>query len=345
MEKRNKKHTHIVYVGFAFKHHITGHGGYHHVADSGLYDYIIDCQSNYERQFSQKCGILSKLWHRIMLRIFGFEAFPLYFFKCLIYAITHKNVIFHLIYGDNLYIPLFRTVRCFSKVVCTFHQPYSFFESGSWQNRLHHLDGIILVSESELELFKDASSNNNVVYIPHGVYTDFFRPSSEVSKSKSILTVGNWLRDYEFANGVYKKFLSSNPDWEVHVVASDINLKRVSDGDRIIKHRGISDEELLNLYRKSSILFLPLLRYTANNALLEAAAAGCNVLIACNHSDNSYIPEQFISIVEMKEDLVLSQMRPIGNRQYNYALSQYVSAHYSWSVVSERTINYINSIS
>lgn len=344
MSNKGDRPSKIVYVGFAFLHHKAGHGGYHHIVDSGQYDHVIDCQDNYERQFTKDWGKLLKYWHLLMHKIFGFDAFPLFVFRCLIYAITHRNVTFHLIYGDNLYIPLFRIVRCFSRVVCTFHQPYSFFESDSWQKRLRHLDGIILVSESELDLFKSASNCKNVVYIPHGVYTDFFRPSSEVSKSKSVLTVGNWLRDYDFANRVYKKFLASNPDWEVHVVANGDSLKKVDDGVRIIKHQGISDEELLDLYRRSSVLFLPLLRYTANNALLEAAAAGCNILIACNHSDNSYIPEKYLSIVEMKEDFVLSQLHPMGNRQYNYALSEYVSAHYSWSVVSETTINYIKSI-
>lgn len=344
MKKRNNTQAQVVYVGFAFMHHKIGHGGYHHIADSGLYNHVIDCQRNYERQFSKKWGVISKFWHRIMKKVFGFEAFPLYVFRCLIYAIMHRNVVFHLIYGENLYIPLFKVVCIFSKVVCTFHQPYSLFKSRGWQNKLRSLDGIILVSDTELELFRKESNNNNVIYIPHGVYTDFFQPSSSVSKTKSILTVGNWLRDYEFANRIYKQFLDSNPDWEIHIVANNDKLKLIEDNKRIIKHIGISDETLLELYRKSSILFLPLLRFTANNALLEAAASGCNILIACNNTDNSYIPERFVNIVKMKEDVVLAKLKQIGNSHYNNALSEYVSSHYSWNVVSEVTINYIKSI-
>lgn len=34
----------IVYIGFAFDHHLKTHSGYHHIAEYGDYDYIIDTQ-------------------------------------------------------------------------------------------------------------------------------------------------------------------------------------------------------------------------------------------------------------------------------------------------------------
>ena len=341
--KQSKNTPKIVYVGFAFLHHKTGHGGYHHIADSGLYDGYIDCQNNYERQFNDKSG-LSKYWHFLMRKLFDFEAFPFFFFRCLFYSLTHRNVVFHIIYGENLYIPLFKFIAPFAKVVCTLHQPFSRFSSNSWKKRLKRMDGIILVSEQEIELFKAASRNKNVIYIPHGVYTDFFKPMEEVKKERIVLTVGNWLRDYTFANKIYHSFLQKFSDWRICVVANKSSLDLIEDDNRIHKCSGISDEELRLLYCKSSILFLPLIRYTANNALLEAAACGCNVLIACNNSDNSYIPDDLFNKVSLDEREVISQMSVLQNYSYNNPLTDFVTQNYSWDVISHHTIQFLKSL-
>lgn len=301
----NKTNTKLVYVGFAFEHHLGTHGGYHHIAEYGGYDKQIDCQKYMESWWHPSNKICVKLWRRLMMRLFGFPFFPAYVLTMILLSLRQRCV-FHIIYGENLYTQWMKKLTRHSKIVCTFHQPYNWFDNKKWLKNLKSIDNVILVGEKEINLFRQATGKDNVVFIPHGVYTDFYHPVESVPKENLLLTVGNWLRDYELAGKVYSKFLSKHKDWHVAVVANPTNTKLIHKKDGIKCLNGISDEELRDLYLKSSVLFLPLKRYTANNSLLEAAACGCNILIASDNADNSYIPSEFIDIVNMDAKTILT---------------------------------------
>lgn len=335
-----------VYVGFAFLHHKGTQGGYHHILNYASYDYIIDAQDDFERLSSPHNNILSKITRRVFRIIFGLDTFPLFLFRCLWLGFTKKELVFHIIYGENLYTPLFRLIPKRHKIVYTFHQPFEWFNNPKWLKVLQSADRIILVGNTEIGKFREASGKDNVVYIPHGVTTDFYKPDSEYQKKKNILTVGNWLRNYDLANRVYIKFLEENPDWIVSVVADQYNLAKISDQPNIIKYSGISDKELKRLYCESSILFLPLIRYTANNSLLEASACGCNILIASDYADNSYIPADYIRCVPMSEDQTLQFLRNVANHPFNYnhALRQYVVDEFSWQTIGFKTKSFLKSL-
>ena len=335
-----------VYVGFAFLHHKGTQGGYHHILNYAKYDYIVDAQNDFERLSSPHNNIVSKIIRRVFRIIFCWDTFPLFLFRCLWLGYTKKELVFHFIYGENLYTPLFRLIPKRHKIVCTFHQPFEWFNNPKWLKVLQSVDKIILVGNTEISKFKEATGKDNVVYIPHGVTTDFYKPDSECQKKKMILTVGNWLRNYEIANRVYLKFLEENPDWIVSVVANQNNLAKISDQPNIIKYSGISDTELKRLYCESSVLFLPLIRYTANNSLLEASACGCNILIASNYADNSYIPIDYIRCVPMSEEQILCFLKDDANHtsDYNNALRQYVVDEFSWQAIGLKTNSYLRAL-
>lgn len=303
----NKSRTKLVYVGFAFEHHLGTHGGYHHIAEYGGYDKFIDCQKYMERWWHPQSNIIAKVWQRLMVRLFGFPFFPAYVLTMMLISLRYKCV-FHIIYGENLYTPWMKRLTRGSKIVCTFHQPYNWFNNKKWLGNLKTIDNIILVGEKEINLFRGVTNKDNVVFIPHGVYTDFYHPIENVSKQNLLLTVGNWLRDYKLADKVYSVFLDKHPDWQVVVVANPTNTKLIHIVDRIKCLNGISDEELRDLYLESSVLFLPLKRYTANNSLLEAAACGCSILISSDNADNSYLPEEYLNIVPMEAKKVLETL-------------------------------------
>lgn len=168
----------ITYVGFAFDHHLGTHGGYHHIAEYGNYDAVIDCQDYIRKGSKVRKGLFvkacHKIWFHLMMLIFKTPAFPYYLFRMLWLSLKGKCV-FHIIYGENLYTPLMRLLPN-SVIVCTFHQPFSWFDNKKWLNYLKQIDNVILVGETEVEKFKQATGKENVVYIPHGVFTDFYKP-------------------------------------------------------------------------------------------------------------------------------------------------------------------------
>lgn len=338
----------LVYVGFAFTHHKGTHAGYHQIERYLRYDYVIDCQSYFEKgqKVYSKLPIGRRVCRRLIQRLFHVNNIPWYLIRILWLGLRYDNLTFHYIYGENVFFPwLKKFMRKGNIVVCTFHQPYSFFQTGQmWKNRIMKSDYIILVGNTEVEDFKKMTGKDNVVYIPHGITTDYYAINHAIKKQNFVLTVGNWLRDYQFANKVYQKLLGNDPNLEIHIVSNLRNKEYVAQSDRIKFMSGITDDELRDEYLKSSVLFLPLKRYTANNSLLEASATGCNIVIASDYPDNSYIPEKYLSIVKMNMDSAVAAVENKLSVEFNDALSAFIVENYSWQVIADKTKKFLCSL-
>lgn len=341
----NKK---LVYIGFAFPHHKGTHAGYHQIREYLDYDYVVDCQSYFEKSQYEysKLSLFRRIYRKTLGRVFGINNIPWYLFRLIWLGVRYNNLVFHYIYGENIFFPWIKKfMRRGNLVVCTFHQPCSFFQTHDrWKSRIKKSDYIILVGNTELDDFKKMTGKDNVVYIPHGISTDFYKVDANVKKEKTILTVGNWLRDYEFADKVYRRLLDKHPDINIHIVTLPQNKVFISESERVEFMSGITDEELRKEYLQSSVLFLPLKRYTANNSLLEAASMGCNIVIASNYPDNSYIPERYVTIVNMVLDDVVCAIESSMKSAHNKDLSVYIDNQYSWRVISLKTKCFLLSL-
>lgn len=325
----------LVYIGFAFKHHEKTYAGYHHIRENVNYDYIIDVQKYFDA-FSKSGknknrNTLKWIFWFVIKKILRYE----YILRCIILGIIHDNLTFHFIYGENIYVDFSKYIRKGNTIVCTLHQPIEWFSTPIWLKRLQSMDKIILVSEKELIDFKLITGRDNVYYIPHGI-SDFYRINQNVKKEHILLSVGNWLRDYEFANKVYKELLKRDANLNIVVVANAKCLNKITKDNRIHLMQGITDNELLNLYQKCSVLFLPLIRFTANNALLEAAATGCNIVISTNHSDNCYVPKEYIVQTPMIVENAVVAIEMSCNKSPNQELSQYIKEKYSWPIIAKQ---------
>lgn len=329
--------NYLVYIGFAFPHHKYTHAGYHHIKDYIQYDKVIDLQGVMEKEsiYVQSFGGKLKIKFNILL----------YLLKCSWLALSKGHVVFHFIYGENNFVncPLLHLRN--SKIVVTFHQPYSWFENNKkWQKRLMTIDEIILVGKAEINQFQMRTGKHNVRFFPHGICTDFYCPDNNVPKEDMVLMVGNWLRDFQFASCIFSRLKEVSPKTRIVVVTNRDNAHFFSANDNVDVLSGISDENLRSLYRKTSCLFLPLERYTANNALLEAAAVGCNILIASNHADNSYIPEEYINICPLDESVTINTLLKIMKHDTNTKLSDFIKKNYSWEIVGKQIKCFLDTI-
>lgn len=334
----NKK---LVYVGFAYKHHKETHAGYQHIKDSLSYDYFIECQREFEFLFFDVKGAsILKRWLRRVYAVFLGDGCPFAMFRALMYSWFHsEDVCFHFIYGDNLYARFFyKLKRKNHKVVATLHQPFdNYMRNQKMKNKILWPEGIIILSNNELKKFNDFTGNENVTYIPHGICTDFYKPSEGgIVSAKSVLMVGNWLRDFDLAEKVFQKLHTEHPDIRIDMVGSKANEKRFA--NIVDYYHGISDDELLHLYQNSSLVYLPLLRFTANNALLEAASTGCKLIIATdNVEDNTYIPmDKVVMTKRIVDDSVNAILQNLQDDKPNQSLRQFIVERFSWSVIGEK---------
>jgi len=198
-------------------------------------------------------------------------------------AVLQRPDIVHVLYGDWALDTLLRRKELLtSDVVATFHLP-----ADSVANRFEHaqkgllerLGGAILLSSSDLETYSAWLGPEKVMYIPHGIDTEVFRPAEFIpSRTARFVFIGMMLRDFEVAHrvidqcrqdGINAEFWVVIPQAGTHYFTGCTNARIVSN---------FSETELINLYQSSDALFLPLIQSSANNAILEALACGLPVV-------------------------------------------------------------------
>ena len=155
------------------------------------------------------------------------------------------------------------------------HWPkYSFFEG---------LRALICLSEEQKAYFEGVSATP-AIRIPHGVCHDFFTPSDvPQNNAPELLFVGQWLRDFETLYAAMQSIWKNRDDVILNCVIpgsvrSRADLMELAKDERVIWHEGIPPESLRQLYRKATLLFLPLIDCVANNAILEAMACGLPIV-------------------------------------------------------------------
>ncbi|MCB0456062.1 MAG: hypothetical protein KDC62_11805, partial [Aequorivita sp.] len=108
-----------------------------------------------------------------------------------------KNIV-HFLNGerDIRHLAFFKRKFPNTKFVATFHKPPEILKQ-SIPNpiALQKLDAAIAVGSNQVDFLKEWLLLENVVYIPHGVDTQFFIPDASLKKKNKLLFVGQHLRD------------------------------------------------------------------------------------------------------------------------------------------------------
>jgi len=325
----------LIYVGFKFAHH-GEYSGYDQIKKYLKYDEEINIKVHNIKKL--KINIFKKIIDYLLYKRYWVNELTL-----ILKIIFDKNAnIYHIIYGENIY----KYIGIFKKrniIIATFHQPPEYFKYRAniiFKKNIKYIDKIIVMSKDMETYFHSKYPNKKIKYIPHGIDTNYFKPFGE--KDNDILMVGNWLRDFEFAAKVFKYL--ENENINILVVTNKENNKYFADNKNLILYNNITDNALLKLYQKTKIVFLPLIDYTANNALLEGLATGCDIIIATNckkiesESPVKYVDlnlKRAIAIIkntlhEWKTDNII--------KNYNY-----VKEKYSWEKIADITKDFIEN--
>jgi glycosyltransferase involved in cell wall biosynthesis len=339
-----------IYYGFAFIHHKNTKGGYHNIKNFVLYDQIFDLQlqKNFfditlEKNFFFK--IIKKLYFIFFNQIGIFQLL-----NCAFILIFKKNHLIHFIYPENTYSWLHKIKNKSNKIVCTFHQPPTFYiNSKKWVNVIKNIDGIIVLNKKDINFFKNISNKNNVIFIPHGIDADFFQYDYRIIKEASILLVGNWLRNFLLAQDVFIELNKRYPEIKIDIVVNSENIKYFKNLNVNI-HNNISDNEIKYLYQKSTIVYFPLYDFTANNAMLEALSCGTNILISTDKTiDDSYLKSNYFIVT--KNDVyeicdIIYELIYLNNINVSHLkeMSNYCQENFSWNNIGNKTNDFFASL-
>lgn len=157
------------------------------------------------------------------------------------------------------------------KLILSCHQPYDvllkFNKAGKLQNffkGLNAADVLVLMTSHEIEKYKEFAPNSKIICISHGVDIEFFSPEHNSHKEKSdvfrVLTVGNWLRNFDLWTRVYENITQMHADFEFTIIANKYSIYKATKnitypGNHFRLLSGISDLQLREEYFRADVVF------------------------------------------------------------------------------------------
>ena len=290
-----------------------------------------------------------------------------YRFAAEFYAFQRHRVsgfdIIHILYGEE-YFRFSKRLFPNTPVVVTFHQPPEVLEREIDRgdpmgrayrvahllnlSRFERLDAAIVITEAQKTVLSKVMDPSRIHVIPLGcdsapliTQANAVAPPAVYSE---ILTVGNWLRDWDAYFEFVEFCQEAKPDWEFRLInrkLSEAYQQKARGLSNLIYQPDASDIELVRAYRRAAVQFLPFKEATGNNSLNEGLACGCPVVT--NVPVNLPNSEQFCKTVSLDSEQLLVAMEPwIGEsyagREGRVAFAQAAARSMDWATVGEKTL-------
>lgn len=227
----------------------------------------------------------------------------------------------HIFYGEDYFrwsTRLFKNIP----IVVTFHQPPELLKlelsMGNFRgrvarimhllnkNRFKKISAAIVTSESQRDVLADYMPKKKIHVIPLGVNIeslnkkyDNYIVSSRGNRpiDKYILTVGNWLRDWDF----YFKVAEYCKDKIFYLVNQRLDSKyeeMLINYPNIKYFKNIDDDGMFNLFLGATVHFVPITGLAASNALIQGFALGCPLVLTDVQADEFKENEGIVSLYE-----------------------------------------------
>ncbi|MCC6600478.1 MAG: glycosyltransferase [Crocinitomicaceae bacterium] len=190
-------------------------------------------------------------------------------------------------------------------IVATFHQPAESLEreiaSGDMKgrmgkithrlskNRFGKLAAAIVTEAGQKKVLSRVMPSEKIHIIPLGVHLSGFRETFDSLKKSSepmvpcrVVTVGHWLRDWDFYFRVIDRCADLMTGWEFVIINRRLEgnlLEKINQRQNVKWIKDASSEELKKILYTSAVHFLPVTAASGNNAVIESLAMGCPVVM------------------------------------------------------------------
>lgn len=269
-----------VHLSMRFDHH-GSHAGYDRISA-----YMPEVRMLQRLRIGPFWPIFRRIFHRTVRSRIGNHPYKaanaLLELNAYRHALLHRRTLYHYLYGEENF-RLLRATRS-APLVASFHQPISICERwGVRGEYLKNLSAIVILSEVQRAYFEQYLPSSSIYFVPHGIDTDYFRPSSCVRSEGKFrcLTVGSWLRDHETFQAAIQEVQASPAGSDIlfDIVGHPNDRKHYADCPQVRYFSRLPDADLLALYRSADLAVIPLSGAVANNALLEAMASGLPAVV------------------------------------------------------------------
>ncbi|MBN1121746.1 MAG: glycosyltransferase [Anaerolineae bacterium] len=265
--------------------------------------------------------------------------------------LRHRPRLVHFWYADHEYHYAWMAARAVgAKIVGTFFFSVEEFEDRMPHKRhLKHLDLVIASGRFQMEYLKQYVDERRLVYLPLGVDCSFFKPPGDPSlrweNGPRLLQVGVNRRDFDTLHKVIGQLHVHYPNLRLEMVGCR-DVQDQFEGDSfVVFHPFLSDEELLQVYQRATVMLLPLLEGGSSNALNEAMAAGLPVVATRMPNLEDYVSKEGVRLCPPGDARAMAQAcrELIDNRaaweKASAAAVQHVS-QYDWPNIKQQLLKY-----
>jgi glycosyltransferase involved in cell wall biosynthesis len=272
---------HLRFIVFRYSHH-SPHSGYSKVAEYGKE--IFNSETiRVDKPLSRRIIRERMLW-KISSGTPGYDRTSMAIeLKTMRRMLSERNSIYHFLYGETTYhyAGMLNRKRN-NHVIATFHlPPVGIKEAIQIDWHIKQLSAVVCVGNNQREYFEPLIGMERVFFVPLGVASNYFVPP-ETFESRDpdlCLIVGENYRDYPTLRGVIELVAYLRPKTKFVILTPPRNKKFLGDHPNLTYTSGISEDDLLKLYQSASVLLMPLLDATANNAILESMSCGLPVVV------------------------------------------------------------------
>ena len=264
----------IKFVRFRFGHH-SPHSGYSRITEFG--DKYLNSQViPVEKPLSRRIIRERMLW-KIASGTPGYtRAAMAAELKVAQNIIREPSCIYHFLYGEITYhyAGYLNNLRD-SRIVATFHlPPIGIRKSIQIDWHLKQLAAIICVGRNQVDYLSKFVDREKLHFIPLGLDVEYYQPpaSFEDRDPDLCIVIGQNYRDFPTLRGVVELVAYLRPQTKFICVMSKDGFAQLGHHPNLELRTGIPEEELLSLYQTASLMVMPFIDATANNAVLESMA-------------------------------------------------------------------------
>jgi len=299
----------IRYVVYRYKHH-SPHSGYSRLAQYG------------EKMNNAEVIPIDKPLPKWLIRdrIYWFLAkgTPGYTREAMAAELTvarrmlrEKDAIFHYLYGETTYhYTGALNERRGNRIVATFHLPPVGMQK-SWliKRPLQQLSAVVCVGTSQQEYLGKIVGPERVFFAPLGLDTEYYTPpASFTGRDPDLcLMVGENYRDFPTLRGVIELVAYMRPQTRFLAVLPKRCYDLLGEHPNLTMLSQIPEEELLALYRRASLMVLPLKDATANNAVLEAMGCGVPLVVSDVGSMRDYVNDACAALIPATQSRAMAE--------------------------------------
>jgi glycosyltransferase involved in cell wall biosynthesis len=192
--------------------------------------------------------------------------------------------------------------------VGTIHQPRRCWKPADLE-LLRALPNIFVLCDYMCDQFGDIFQRSQMMVLPHGVDTSFYKPMStaEEQRPRKLVYVGAWLRNTAMLARLIPEINRRFPDVIFDLVVplfarSDQFLSTLREHPSVRWHHNLSDEDLRMCYQTATAMFMPMEDGAANNAIVEALACGVPIITTDTGGIRSYGGGTLFPVVRNNDD-------------------------------------------